>query len=153
MQANGAAVINACNHGTCPGGSGLSKDCASTGGPFAYGVSVNGETQTGPSGSGDNTGGCQTAYSWNSGGYDHLCNDDAAYELWETKVGQAWTNHGSPNVGPGDPNSVHGDAIGFQWYGPSHCRGDACGQSPSYFACDCQTFNGCSGDWNTPNCP
>ena len=34
-----------------------------------------------------------------------------------------------------------------------NCRGDACGQSPSYFACDCQTFNGCAGDWNTPNCP
>jgi len=135
MQANGAAVINACNHGTCPGGSGMSKDCASAGGPFAYGVSLNGET----AGNTSVTGGCGTPYNWDSGGYDHLCNDDAAYELWETKGGST--------------SSSQGNSISFQWYGASHCRGSACGQSPSYFACDCQTFNGCSGDWNTPNCP
>jgi hypothetical protein len=146
--------IAACNHGNCPGGSNMSDDCYSWNGGawFQYGVQLNGATTSSLTGSGDGLGGCQTAYNWDSGGYNHLCNDDAAYELWQAKVGSQWTGQGSPSVS-GDPNSVHGDAIGFQYYGSSYCRGDLCGQSPSYFACDCQTFNGCSGDWNTPVCP
>lgn len=48
----------------------------------------------------------------------------------------------------------NGDAIGFQYAGSGWCQGSACGNgNPAYYACDCQTFNGCSGDWNTPNCP
>jgi hypothetical protein len=139
-------VIAACNHGTCPGGSGMRADCYSWngGGWFQYGVQQNGETQGGVTGSGDGTGGCQTAYAWDSGGYDHLCNDDSAYELWEAKLGSQWTYKGFEN----------GDAIGFQYAGSGSCRGSLCGSgSPAYFACDCQTFNGCSGDWNTPACP
>jgi hypothetical protein len=133
-------AIDANNHGRDP--SQLSYDCYSAGGP-SNGVVINGSTAGGATGSGDGQGGCQTAYNWDSGGYDHLCNDDAAYELWQAKQGGQWTYLGFEN----------GDAIGFQWYGASHCDGNDCGQSPSYFACDCQTFNGCSGDWNTPNCP
>ena len=139
-------VIAACNHGTCPGGSGMSADCYSWngGGWFQYGVQQNGETQGKVTGSGDGTGGCQTAYNWDSGGYDHLCNDDAAYELWEAKLGSQWTYMGFEN----------GDAIGFQYAGSGYCRGSLCGSgSPAHFACDCQTFSGCSGDWNTPVCP
>jgi hypothetical protein len=138
-------VIAACNHGTCPGASGISYDCYSWngGGWFQYGVQNNGETQSGVTKSGDGTGGCQTAYAWDSGGYDHLCNDDAAYELWQAKDGSQWTYQGFEN----------GDAIGFQYYGSGFCRGSLCGSSPAHFACDCQTFGGCSGDWNTPNCP
>lgn len=138
-------VIAACNHGTCPGASNISYDCYSWngGGWFQYGVQQNGSTAGGSTGSGDGQGGCQTAYSWNSGGYDHLCNDDAAYELWQAKKGSQWTYMGFEN----------GDAIGFQYYGSGFCRGSMCGSSPAYFACDCQTYGGCSGDWNTPNCP
>jgi len=139
-------VIAACNHGTCPGGSHMSADCYSWngGGWFQYGVQQNGSTVGGVTGSGDGQGGCQTAYAWDSGGYDHLCNDDAAYELWEAKLGSQWTYMGFEN----------GDAIGFQYAGGGNCRGSLCGSgSPAYFACDCQTFNGCSGDWNTPACP
>jgi hypothetical protein len=138
-------VIAACNHGTCPGASNISYDCYSWngGGWFQYGVQNNGSTAQGVTGSGDGQGGCQTAYNWDSGGYDHLCNDDAAYELWEAKDGSQWTYQGFEN----------GDAIGFQYYGSGWCRGSLCGSSPAYYACDCQTFGGCSGDWNTPNCP
>ena len=132
--------IVANNHGRSP--SQLNYDCYSNGGWF-NGVVENGSTAGNNTGSGDGQGGCQTAYSWDSGGYDHLCNDDAAYELWQAKAGGQWTYQGFEN----------GDAIGFQWYGGSWCDGVACGQSPSYFACDCQTFGGCAGDWNTPACP
>jgi hypothetical protein len=132
--------IVANNHGRSP--SQLGYDCYSNGGWFS-GVVENGSTAGSNTGAGDGQGGCQTAYSWDSGGYDHLCNDDAAYELWQAKSGGQWTWQGFEN----------GDAIGFQWYGGSWCDGDACGQSPSYFACDCQSFNGCAGDWNTPACP
>lgn len=133
-------AIDANNHGRDP--SQLGYDCYSNGGWFS-GVVLNGSTAGGVTGSGDGQGGCQTAYNWDSGGYDHLCNDDAAYELWQAKQGGQWTYQGFEN----------GDAIGFQWYGGSWCDGNNCGQSPSYFACDCQSFNGCSGDWNTPACP
>jgi hypothetical protein len=138
-------VIAACNHGTCPGASNINYDCYSWngGGWFQYGVQQNGSTVTGVTGSGDGAGGCQTAYNWDSGGYDHLCNDDAAYELWEAKDGSQWTYQGFEN----------GDAIGFQYYGSSWCAASFCGDSPSHFACDCQTFSGCDGDWNTPACP
>jgi hypothetical protein len=139
-------VIAACNHGNCPGGSHMSDDCYSWngGGWFQYGVQMNGTTTSNLTGAGDGLGGCQTSYNWDSGGYDHLCNDDAAYELWEAKSGSQWTYKGFEN----------GDAIGFQYAGAGYCRGSFCGGgNPAYFACDCQTFNGCSGDWNTPYCP
>ena len=123
-----------------PGASNISYNChRGTRGWFQYGVQ-NGSTVTGVTGSGDGAGGCQTAYNWDSGGYDHLCNDDAAFELWQAKDGSQWTYLGFEN----------GDAIGFQYYGAGSCAAEFCGSSPAHFACDCQTFGGCSGDWNTP---
>jgi hypothetical protein len=136
-----AASLVACNHG----------DCANT---MAYqcetavvnnSANETASTTSSLTGNNDGQGGCQTAYNWDSGGYDHLCNDDTAYELWQGKGG-AWT--GWSYSGPADN-------IDFKYYGSSHCMGTfpACGQSPSYFACDCQSFGGCAGDWNAPWCP
>lgn len=131
MYANGGLVITACNHGTCPGGSHMSNDCTDSGG--SQSISVDGETNANTTGANDGTGGCQTAYSWDSGSGSHLCNDDAAYELYQAKWGT--TDQGS-------------FAITNQ---SSHCRGSLCGSSPSNFACNC-AGSACSGDWNTPNC-
>jgi hypothetical protein len=128
--------ISACNHGTCP--SSMSQDCYSWNGGsniYTVGTTMTGEDQGSPTGNGDGTGGCQTSYSWDSGSGSHLCNDDAAYELYQTV-------HGTTNQS--------GWAITGQ---SSHCDGDfpACGQSPSNYACNC-AGSACSGDWNTPNC-
>jgi hypothetical protein len=136
-----SSELNACNHGTCAqtsgsGQSAMKYDCSTTGSVWTYGsVSYNGETSTGPTGNNDGTGGCQTSYSWNSGSGSHLCNDDAAYELYQSA-------HSVSNL------SGTTFAVGNQG---SHCDGDACGSSPSNFACNCAGGN-CSGDWNTPNC-
>jgi hypothetical protein len=126
-------AIYANNHGRGAYDSGMGSDCYSWngGGWYQYGVHLNGGTASGATGSWDGQGGCQTAYNWDSGGYDHLCNDDAAYELWQGKGG-GWT---------GWSNSGNGDNIDFQWY------------NGYYFACNCGSFGGCSGDWNTPSCP
>jgi hypothetical protein len=134
-----ALEIVACNHGTCPaGGDGMNEDCYSWNAAsniYTSGTSENGETSGSTTGSNDGTGGCQTAYDWDSGSGSHLCNDDAAYELYQSV-------HGSTNQS--------GWAITGQ---SSHCDGDfpACGQSPSNYACNC-AGSACSGDWNTPNC-
>ncbi len=128
--------ISACNHGTCSGGSNMSADCYSwnsSSNVYAGGTTITGEVQGGVTGNNDGTGGCQTAYNWDSGSGSHLCNDDAAYELYQTVHGA--TN----NVGWGI------------WNQASHCRGSDCGQSPSNFACNC-AGSACDGDWNTPNC-
>jgi len=130
MYANGGLVIEACNHGTCPGGSKMSNDCSVSG---YNAVAIDGETSGSQTGNNDGTGGCQTAYSWDSGSGSHLCNDDAAYELFQAV-------HGTT-----DQSTF---AIGNQG---SHCRGSLCGSSPSNYACNCAN-GACSGDWNTPNC-
>jgi len=112
----------ACNHGRCPGN--LSYNCYSAGGWFYYASYINGDTNS------NNvaiSGGCGTPYNWNSGGWDHLCNDDAAYELWQAKSGSEWTSQG--------------DRYSFKWNNTGH------------FACACSNNGGCDGDWNTPNCP
>lgn len=139
-------AISANNHGRAYNASGMGYDCYSWngGGWFQYGVSLSGSTASTNTNSGDGQGGCQTAYNWNSGGYDHLCNDDAAYELWQTKNG----NQGSNSV-----TGTSGGNLTFQYYGAGHCDGDACGSNPASYACNCGSFNGCSGDWNTPICP
>ena len=139
--------VDANNHGRHATVSGMGYDCYSQGGWF-YNAWVTGATAGGADGNYDNQGGCQTSYSWNSGGFDHLCNDDAAYELWQAKTGSQATGHGYNGNGQGN-----GDSIGFQYYGSGWCRGSACGQNPAYFACNCGSFGGCGGDWNTPNCP
>ncbi len=117
-------VQDACNHGTCYANMGY--ECYSNGGWF-YNATINGETSSSTSISG----GCQTPYNWNSGGYNHLCNDDSAYELWQAKNG----SKGGPNYG------TSGDGTHFQYYDGHH------------FACDCGSFSGCDGDWSVPSCP
>jgi hypothetical protein len=130
-----------CNHGDCANS--MSYQCESA--TVNNTATVSGTTTSSLTGNNDGYGGCQTAYNWDSGGYDHLCNDDTAYELWQGKGG-GWT---------GWSYSGTADNIDFKWYGGSHCMGtiNGCGQSPSYFACQCNSFGGCAGDWNAPNCP
>ncbi len=131
-----------CNHGDCANT--MSYQCETA--TVNSAATMTGTTTTNLTGNNDGYGGCQTAYNWNSGGYDHLCNDDTAYELWQGKGG-GWT---------GWSYSGAADNIDFKWYGSSHCMGslfNGCGQSPSYFACQCNSFGGCSGDWNAPWCP
>jgi len=140
--------INACNHGTCYNESSspsMYYDCYTESTGWYYNAGINGGTGgqsgTGSSytgggqatGSNDGAQGCQTAYSWNSGNGSHLCNDDAAYELFEA-------NHPNyPNLSFWAPNQG------------SHCDGDTCGSSPSNFTCGGGSYSP-SGDWNTPNC-
>jgi len=126
-------AIYANNHGRGAYDSGMGFDCYSWngGGWYQYGVHLSGSTAANATGNGDGQGGCQTAYNWDSGGYDHLCNDDAAYELWQGKGG-GWT---------GWSYSGNGNNIDFKWY------------NGNYFACNCGSFGGCSGDWSTPSCP
>ena len=133
--------INSCNHGTCPGAMGY--DCYGwNGGGWFYGVSLTGASPTGTDGANDGQGGCQTAYAWNTGGNNHLCNDDAVYEMWQV-------DHG--NTGAGPSNSA--GAAGFTYNTNGSCRGSLCASgSPAHYACSCQQNSGCSGDWNTPNC-
>ncbi|HEX9102693.1 MAG TPA: hypothetical protein VF997_10840 [Polyangia bacterium] len=118
-------VISANNHGRDY--SQLGFDCSTQGGWQYNGI--DGSTAGSSTGWWDGQGGCQTAYSWSSSSNAHLCNDDAAYELWEAKYGPQ-------------------DNVGFSVYDGSWCRGSACGSSPSTFSC-----NYPNGDWNTPNCP
>ena len=130
------AEFGSCNHGNCPGGSHMSADCYSwnsASNVYAGGITVSGATTSSLTGANDGNGGCQTAYNWDSGSGQHLCNDDAAYELYQTV-------HGTTNQA--------NFAITNQ---SSHCRGSTCGQSPSNFACNC-AGGACSGDWKTPNC-
>jgi len=130
------AEFGSCNHGNCPGGSKMSADCYSwnsASNVYAGGITVSGSTTSSLTGNNDGYGGCQSAYNWDSGSGSHLCNDDAAYELYQTV-------HGTTNQS--------GWAITNQ---SSHCRGSLCGSSPSNFACNCAN-GACSGDWNTPNC-
>jgi hypothetical protein len=136
-------MLSACNHGTCAyGGNGIGYDCYSQGSAWQYNTTITGSTAGGVTGSNDRLGGCQTAYNWNSGVGSHLCNDDAAYELWQSKNGSPGSDaNGGSNTG--GPNS-------FDAYMSSHCRGSLCGQSPSWFSCG---QYGPAGDWNTPNCP
>lgn len=120
--------INACNHGTCGGGSGTSSDCYSVSG------AINGTNQsiTGEGSGSISTisGGCNTGYNWDTPP-GHECNEDAAYELWQTYSG-------STGTALGDMNS-------FDW------EGDGNGHN---YACNCNNSpNGCSGDWSGPTCP
>jgi len=126
-------AIVANDHGRAP--SQLNYDCYSNGGWYAAGTTITGSTAGGADGANDGQGGCQSAYSWSSNNNAHLCNDDAAYQLWQAKQGTT--------------NTTLGGNVNFSWRGaPSHCDGSFCGPSPSTFSC-----NYPSGDWNTPNCP
>jgi len=114
-------VQSSCNHGRCYNGDSMGFNCGSYG--WSTGASLTGEANSNTTAV---SGGCATPYNWNSGGYDHLCNDDAAYELWQAKDAR-W-------------DTSHGDNISFVWYDAGE------------FACNCQN-TGCDGDWNRPNCP
>lgn len=122
--------IVANNHGRGPWDSGMGYDCASQGGWQYNGI--DGSTAGGATGGWDGQGGCQTGYSWSSNNYAHLCNDDAAYELWEAKVGPQ-SNTGFWVNGSSNP-PASGWGSGYKDFGDFSC---------SYP----------SGDWNTPNCP
>jgi hypothetical protein len=134
-----AFVIDANNHGRHATDSGMNYDCYSQGG-WVWNGTITGGTAGSATGNYDGQGGCQTSYNWNSGGYDHLCNDDAAYELWQAKNGGLGSNG---NYGTG------GASLTFQYRGPGW---GGHGSDP-WYACNCGGFNGCNNDWNTPNCP
>lgn len=135
---NGAwsLVVNSCNHGSCPGASSLSYRCSSNSGQWRQWISLTGE-HNGGSGVG---GGCRTSYSWNSGGWNHLCNDDSAYELWQIKNGSS---------GRAGDYSTSGDAYSFIYNGAG-TGGDG---SWVNYACNCSANNGCNNDWSRPICP
>ncbi len=120
-------AISANNHGRAWNGSGMGYRCYSGASAWQYGTTINGSTAGGATGGSDGQGGCQTPYSWNSGGYDHLCNSDAAYELWQGKEATQ--------------NTSRGGNISFTWDGPGN------------YACNCNNNNDCDGDWTRPNCP
>jgi hypothetical protein len=116
-------VQNACNHGRCYNGSGMGQNCGSYGWN-AGGGWLNGETNSNTTAV---SGGCATPYNWNSGGYDHLCNSDAAYELWQAKDARSDTSRGNE--------------LSFTW------------DNAGNYACNCNNNNDCDGDWNRPGCP
>jgi len=125
------AGVWACNHGNCPGGDKMGYRCSSNSGVWVENPNMTGE---------NGGGGCLTSYNWNSGGYDHLCNDDSAYELWQIKNG---------NRGYGWSYDTHGDGYSFIYTGAG-TGGD--GGWVNY-ACTCAYNNGCNNDWSRPICP
>ena len=125
----------ACNHGSCPGNSNMSYNCYSTSGVWRSNASISAE-QNGSTSIG---GGCLTSYSWNSGGYNHLCNDDSAYELWQVKNGSTG----------GWSLDTNGNGYDFVYNGPG-TGGD--GGWVNY-ACTCAYNNDCNNDWSRPICP
>jgi hypothetical protein len=128
-------AINACNHGTCPGNSAVHYECSSTSGQWYQNVTLSGEAN----GNTSIGGGCLTSYSWDSGGYNHLCNDDSAYELWQIKNG---------NSGGGSYDT-HGNGYTFEYNGAG-TGGDG---SWVNYACTCAYNNHCDNDWSRPICP
>ena len=129
-------VVNGCNHGSCPGSSNMRYACSSNSGVWRQWVSLTGEHNGGNSVGA----GCRTSYSWNSGGWDHLCNDDSAYELWQIKNG---------SMGDGNQWNQNGNAYSFLYNGPG-TGGDG---SWVNYACYCGANNGCNNDWSRPICP
>ena len=128
-------VITGCNHGSCAGWSGMTYRCYSTSGRWVSNPTLSGEGNTGTSVGN----GCLTPYDWDSGGYDHLCNDDSAYELWQVKNGNSggWTYN------------TAGNGWTFVYTG-SGTGGDG---SWVHYACNCQNNSSCNNDWSRPICP
>jgi hypothetical protein len=129
-------AVNACNHGSCPGSSNVTYRCSSNSGVWRQWISLTGES----SGGNSVGGGCRTNYSWNSGGWDHLCNDDSAYELWQIKNG---------SQGDGNQWNENGNMYSFIYNGPG-TGGDG---SWVNYACNCGANNSCNNDWSRPICP
>jgi hypothetical protein len=116
--------------------SGWKHECADPGAPWFATASLTGSTTGNTTNANDGYGGCSTAYSWSSGGNNHLCNDDAAYEMWQA---------GNGNQGAGTTGWI-GTYNGF-------CEGSLCKSgSPAHYACTESNNGGSVGSWNTPNC-
>jgi len=127
--------IRACNHGRCPGDSGMGYKCYSSGGSFSS-ASLWAESN-----SGSNTsvsGGCTTPYSWNDGGGQHLCNSDASYELYQAKFGGF--SGVQNNIGAVPGNNGNGDWNNFR-YTDGNGNNFSCGPGSH------------SGSWKIPICP
>jgi hypothetical protein len=129
-------VVNGCNHGSCPGASSMTYRCSSNSGVWRSYITLTGEHNTGNSVGA----GCRSAYSWDSGGNNHLCNDDSAYELWQIKNGKIGSNS-SYNTSGGNYSFV---------YTGSGTGGDG---SWVNYACTCSNNNSCNNDWSRPLCP
>ena len=129
-------AVNACNHGNCPGSSNMTYRCSSNSGVWRSNVTLTGEHNTG----GSVGAGCRSGYNWNSGGYDHLCNDDSAYELWQIKNGSR---------GIAGNYNTNGDMYSFVYTGAG-TGGDG---SWVNYACTCAYNNSCNNDWSRPICP
>jgi hypothetical protein len=115
----------------------LGYDCSSWNGWFYTSGwnEISGSNAGNATGSWDGWGGCQSSYSWSSNNNAHLCNDDAAYELWQAKSGSMYTSYG--------------DQTGF-WWGTGQ---GASGWGSSWTSLGDYSCSYPSGDWNTPNCP
>ncbi len=140
-------VINACNHGRCPGASGMGYRCYSNSGRWVSNPSLSGDTTAGST-TAQYGQGCRSDYNWNSGGANHLCNDDSAFQLWQIK------NGGKPRV---NAVGTNGSAQWFTYTGTGY--GGDCGSGndsascTAYYACWCSDNNGCDNDWARPACP
>ena len=125
-------VLTACNHGSCAGDSEMNYKCTSTTSNWVTNPSITTESHGGSS----IGGGCLTEYGWNSSDNDHLCNDDAAYEIWQAKNG---TIGGTTRDTNGNGNNFVYTATGVtsnpSWEGTSH------------WACNCSHNAHCDNDW------
>ena len=134
-QTSWTLAVIACNHGSCAGASNMHYECYSVSNQWTSNATISAETN----GNTSIGGGCLTPYSWASGGYNHLCNDDSAYELWEIK-------NGGPGGGSLDTN---GNGYNFVYNGP----GTGGNGSWVNYACTCAYNNRCNNDWSRPICP
>ena len=92
--------VDACNHGRC------AYDFMTYGGArwgnasWIYNNEVDTLSLQSPnsdnSGTGVN-GACGTPYNWDSGNGSHLCNDDAAFEVWQMDTGYAQPSYNGTN--------------------------------------------------------
>lgn len=87
---------------------------------WRYNPAFNAETNTSIS---VVSGGCNSGYNWNGGSGYHNSNDDASYELWQTKDGSTSTSHGDSNSFSWDAPNKHYQCNGNngRWTAPSAC--------------------------------
>ena len=104
----------------------MSYKCYSSSNAWIQNPSFDAETNTSIK---NVTGGCSTPYNWNAYGGEHNSNDDASYELWQSKEGKT--------------NTSHGDSRTFQWQANN-----------KHYACGVSCGGNCGGRWTAPaNCP
>jgi len=104
------------SNSTCRAG----ESTATCQGGWRFNPSFNAETNTSI---GVVSGGCNTSYNWNGCGGSHNSNDDAGYELWQTKDGSPYTSHGDMNSFSWDAPNKHYQCNGNngRWTAPSAC--------------------------------